>query len=89
MTVFTIKLHQVSLHQVFCELFNNYFLFMNHAKNTRNNGNCVVLPKVELEIARKGFFFQGALIYNGLPAHIRQIKSVVLFRTTLRQFLSL
>ena len=55
-----------SLHQVSCELFNNYFLLMNHARNNRNNGNCVVLPKVKLEIARKGFFFQGALIYNGL-----------------------
>ena len=65
------------------------FLFMNHAKNTRNNGNCVILPKVRLEIARKVFFFQGALVYNGLPAHIRQIKSVVLSRTALKQFLSL
>ena len=76
-----------SLNKTSCVLFNNYFILMNHARNTRNNGNCIIVPKVKLEIARKGFFIQGALIFNRLPAHIRQLKSVVLFKAALKQFL--
>lgn len=78
-----------SLHQISCELFNNYFILMNHLRNTRNKGDCVIVPKVKLEIARKGFLFQGTLIYNRLPANIRQIKYLVLFRAALKQFLNL
>ena len=46
-----------SLHHVSCELLSNYFLFMNHVRNTKNNENCVILPKVKLEIARASSLF--------------------------------
>ena len=72
-----------ALHRISCEPFNNYFLFINQVSK---NVNCVTLPKVKLEIVRKSFFFQRALVYNTdmLPAHIGQIKSLLLFITALK-----
>ena len=42
-----------------------------HAKDTQGNGSRLILPKVKAEAGRKTFAFQGALIFNGLPARIR------------------
>ena len=54
---------------------------------TRNNRSSLVLQKIKLESARNGFDFQGALVFNKIPLHIRQINSIVLFKRALKQVL--
>jgi hypothetical protein len=49
-----------SSHQLSCEPFNEYFQIMKHGRNTRNDGYSVILPRVKLVSAKKGFFYQGA-----------------------------
>ena len=71
-----------------CDIFNCYFSALSHQRSTRNNGIGIALPKVKLESARKGFYFQGGLIYNNLPLDIRQLKSIVLFRSALKDHIS-
>ena len=55
-----------------CENFIDYFKLSNHSYNTRNKGLIIVLPRINLEIARSSFFFTGAKIFNDLPAMIRE-----------------
>ncbi len=74
-----------SLNGLSCEPFNDYFQIMSHQQNTRNNDYCLRLPKVKLEVARKGFYFQGAMAFNKLPLHVRQINSIVHFKSALKQ----
>ena len=44
-------------------------------KTTRNNRYLLRLPKVKLELARNGFFYSGAKIYNKLPLELRKDSS--------------
>ena len=74
-----------SLNGLSCEPFNDYFQIMSHQQNTRNNDYCLRLPEVKLEVARKGFYFQGAMAFNKLPLHVRQINSIVHFKSALKQ----
>ena len=55
-----------------CENFMDYFKLSSHSYNTRNKGLIIVLPRINLEIARSSFFFTGAKIFNDLPAKIRE-----------------
>ena len=59
----------------------------NHQQITRNNRSSLVLPKIKLESARKGFYYLGALVFNKLPLHIRQMNSIILSKRDLKQFL--
>ena len=54
--------------------FNDYFKILNHTKNTRNKFFLLRLrlPAVKLEIAKQGFYFGGAKLYNSLPLELRQ-----------------
>ena len=54
--------------------------------NTRNNGCSLKLPKTKLEFGRRSFAFQGALVYNTLPRHLRTVNSRFLFKSNLTQF---
>ena len=56
-----------------CDTFNSYFQTFDHGKNTRNNLYSIKLPRVKLEIARRGFYFTGGNLYNNLPLHLRKI----------------
>ena len=87
-TIVVFKLYTVifkSLNGLSCEPFNDYFQIMSHQQNTRNNDYCLRLPKVKLEVARKGFYFQGAMAFNKLPLHVRQINSIVHFKSALKK----
>ena len=44
------------------------------------------LPKAKLEFGRKSFAFQGALVYNTLPRHLRNFNSRFLFKSNLKEF---
>ena len=78
-----------SLYQLSCEPFNEYFQIMKHGRNTRNDGYSVILPRVKLVAAKKGFFYQGASTFNSLPPSVRKKSTFVSFRTALRLFLEL
>lgn len=57
-----------------CDSYKDYFKINEHRMNTRNNSALVKVPKVKLEIAKRGFFFMGAKLYNLLPRDIRECK---------------
>ena len=54
-----------------CTPFKGYFTKIEHNINTRNNGCSLKLPKAKLEFGGRSFAFQGALVYNTLPQHLR------------------
>ena len=69
-----------------CTPFKGYFTKIEHNINTRNNGCSLKLPKAKLEFGRRSFAFQGALVYNTLPRHLRTLNSRFLFKSNLKQF---
>ena len=62
----------------------NIFVRFKHAKDTRGNGSRLILPKVKTEVGRKAFAFQGALIFNGLPASIRDERYFLTFKRKIK-----
>ena len=65
------------------EFFINRFLSIDfHIIITRNNG-CSLN---KLEFGWRRFAFQGALVYNTLPRHLRNLNSMFLFKSNLKQF---
>ena len=71
-----------------CTPFKGYFTKIEHNINTRNNGCSLKLPKAKLEFGRRSFAFQGALVYNTLPRHLRNLNSRFLFKSNLKEFFS-
>ena len=69
-----------------CTPFKGSFTKIEHNINTRNNGCSLKLPKAKLEFGRRSFAFQGALVYNTLPRHLRTVNSRFLFKSNLKQF---
>ena len=69
-----------------CTPFKGYFTKIEHNINTRNNGCSLKLPKAKLEFGRRSFAFQGALVYNTLPQHLRNLNSRLLFKSNLKEF---
>ena len=54
-----------------CINFRDYFQKMNHDKNTRNVNNCLRLPVIRTEYARRSFSFMASKYYNELPLDCR------------------
>jgi len=69
-----------------CTPFKGYFTKIERNINTRNNGCSLKLPKAKLEFGRRSFAFQGALVYNTLPRHLRNLNSMFLFKSNLKEF---
>ena len=71
-------------------LYSNQFIDINPAYivsfSARNNGCSLKLPKAKLEFGRRSFAFQGALVYNTLPRHLRNLNSRFLFKSNLKEF---
>lgn len=65
------------------QFFSNYFTQSSHVHNTRRNSLDLVLPKVNTESAKKGSFYLGAKDFNELPKEVKEIKSLLLFKTKL------
>ena len=70
-----------------CTPFKGYFTNIEHNINIRNNGCSLKLPKAKLEFGWRSFAFQGALVYNILPQHLRNLNSRFLFKMNLKEFL--
>ena len=68
-----------------CTPFKGYFTKIEHNINTRNNRGSLKLPKAKLEFGQKSFAFQGALVYNTLPRHLRNLNSRFLFKSNLKE----
>ena len=62
----------------------NIFVRFEHAKNTRGNASQIILPKVKTEAGRQTLAFQGALIFNGLPANIREERYYLTFKRRIK-----
>ena len=68
-----------------CTPFKGYFTKTEHNINTRNNGCSLKLPKAKLEFGRRSFPFQGALVFNTLPRHLRNLISRLFFKSNLKE----
>ena len=73
-------------HEV-CENFIGYFEVVSSKIGTRNQGLLIRVPKVKLEVARKGFFFMGGKYFNDLPHDIRNAVSLKVFKHRLHKYL--
>ena len=88
----TNKMKQRSAIEVFKHIHqlkkNNIIKFdvFQHNISTRGNGNRLVIPKSNNEAGRRSFNTQGALIFNLLPEHIRNEKSILLFKRLIKNF---
>ena len=63
-----------------CDIFNSNFEAVEHEINTRNNLYGIKLPRVKLEVARRGFYFAGGNLYNSLPLAIRKVDRTLIFK---------
>ena len=63
-------------------LLANHFEQNNHGVNTRNQNAFIRLPKIRLEVARRGFFFMGGRLYNMLPVELRTVNDFKTFKKT-------
>ena len=53
---------------IYARKLGGKFEKISHKRETRGNNSKLRLPKVKTEFGRKMFSFQGALIFNKLPA---------------------
>ena len=54
-----------------------------HVYLTRHNGLDMLIPKVRTESAKKGTVYTGAQAFNNLPPHLKEVDSVMIFKTLL------
>ena len=52
-------------------MFKEYFKLRTTA-NTRGNGTRIEISKIKLEAARKSTYYQGAIVFYGLPENMRE-----------------
>ena len=67
-------------------LMADYFERNNHNLGTRNQNSLIRLPRVRLEVARSGFFFMGAKLYNMLPFELRSLNNSETFKTKIKSY---
>ncbi len=77
------KLVRNCIDKDICEIFKDHFTLQNHGKETRNDKNSLVLPKIRTEYDRKSFFFTNAKIYNDLPLKIRRTTNTMEYEKSL------
>ena len=78
-----------SLHNITPDLFKSYFIRSSHVYSTRRNDLDILIPKVRTESAKKGKFYTGAQAFNNLPPHLKEVDSIVIFKTLLNGFIFL
>ena len=59
---------------------------LGHVYLTRHNGLDILFPKVRTESAKKGTFYTGDQAYNNSPPHLKEVDSIVIFKTLLNEF---
>ena len=73
------------LHKMGPSTFDKYFERCSHAIGTRGNDSLLTLQKVKTQSGRKTFQHQGALLFNKLPASIRNEQYFVKFKSAIKQ----
>lgn len=56
-----------------------------HSYATRNADTNIYLPKVKLEIAKRSFYYSGAIAYNSLPKELKSKKSFLAFEHYIKE----
>ena len=72
-----------TMNMYICSNFHDYFTVRKSGCVTRNSHLLVKLPKCKLEVAKSGFYYTGAKMYNDLPLNIRKEKNFNLFKKLL------
>lgn len=68
------------------EMFKEYFVKLSHNYFTRRNGLDLLVPIVHTESAKKGCFYSGAQAFNNLPPNLKELESLLMFKTKLKDF---
>ena len=60
------------------DYFKNYFVVRNLGNQitTRSTSIDLLLPKIRLEVAKRSFYYNGAVIYNNLSSSIKLLSSL-------------
>jgi len=66
------------------DLFDNYFTYVRHNYNTRQNVFNVTVPKVDTEAAKKALYYSGAVSFNNMSRSLKEINSLLLFKSNLK-----
>ena len=74
------------LQNIAPDLIKSYFIKSSDVYSIRGNGLDILIPKVSTESAKKGTFYSGAQAFNDLPPHLKEVDSVVIFKTQLNDF---
>ena len=69
------------------DVFKEYFVKSSHNYFTRRNGLDLLVPNVHTESAKKGCFYSGAQAFNNLPPNLKELESLLMFKTKLKDFL--
>ena len=66
--------------------FKDYFKAFRTIHNTRGSGKNLMLPKVRTETGRKSFYFNGSKRFNDIPNEMKDLYSVMIFKTRILEF---
>ena len=69
------------------DVFKEYFVKPSHNYFTRRNGLDLLVPKVYTESAKKRCFYSGAQAFNNLSPYLKELESLLIFKTKLKDFL--
>ena len=67
----------------------SYFIKSSHIYSTRRNGLDILIPEVRTESAKKGTFYTGAQAFNNLAPHLKEVDSILIFKTWLNDIIFL
>ena len=60
-------------------MLENYFEWVSHNKETRNNNIMLRVPRIKLENTKRAFFYNGVVAYNTLPLELRAETNSIAF----------
>ena len=66
--------------------FKDYFKVFKTIHNTRGSGKNLMLPKVRTETARRSFYFKASKRFNDIPNEMKDLNSVMIFKTRILEF---
>ena len=68
-------------------VYKSYFNRSSHVYSTRRNGLDILIPKVRTESAKKGIFYTGAHAFNAFKQILKEVDSIVIFKTLLNDII--
>ena len=66
------------------DLFRDYFIKSSHNHYTRRNGIDLLIPKLRTKSPKKGCFYSGAQAFYNLQTHLKELTSLIIFKTKLK-----